>query len=169
MPRHYRRNSRPRIIQKTYKKVLNFAPTSHGAGVQVDNILVQGVDSVSPNQGSPTDPIVPTGSIITSFTIMYSAVNLAAAANFSHWVIQYTIGSQSLFVPCNLIGGNNQRNQVMKSGMSSMGEQQNYNVKLNFKIPKMFQRVKEGMFWTFSVLGTAAYTDSLQVIYKIRS
>ncbi len=171
MPRHYRnrrRSSRPMSVTRSFKKVLNFAPSSHAAGLQVDNILVQGVDSATLGQTGATDGTVPTGSIVSEFVIQYAAVNLAAISNFHHFIIQYTIGSQSLFVPCNAAGGNNQRNQIMLQGMRSMNESQNYNITMRYKIPRKYQRVREGMFWTFSVLGTSATTDSLQVIYVVK-
>ncbi len=168
MPRHFRR-SRPRqVYAKTFKKVLNFAPSSHGAGVIVDNQLCLGTDAIAIGQTTPTDATVPTGSIIESFVVQYGAVNLSAISCFHHYAMQYTIGSQSLFVPPNLVGGNNQRNQVIKQNQHSMGQGQNYNVILRFKIPRKFQRIKEGMRWTFSSVATSAITDSIQVIYTVK-
>ncbi len=170
MPRRGRRryNSRPRIVQRTYKKVLNFAPSSHAAGLQIDNRLVTGTDANAIGQVTSTDAIVPTGSVIEEFVIQYGAVNLSAISNFHHFCIQYTVGTQTAFVPCNIVGGNTQRNQVLLQGMRSMNQNQNYNITMRYKIPRRFQRVKEGMFWVFSVLGTSATTDSLQVIYIVK-
>ncbi len=167
--RHFRRRSRPqRTITRTYKKVLNFAPASHAAGLAVNNIIVQGVDSATLGQTGATDGTVPTGAIVEEVIIQYGVANLAAVACFHHFCIQYVVGSQSLFVPPNLVGGNNQRNQVLLQGMSSIGQGQNKQINLRYKIPRRFQRIKEAEQIVFSILGTTAITDSLQIIYIVK-
>ncbi len=107
MPYRRRRMSRaPRSIVRTYKKVLNFAPASSGAGVKFDYSAVNGVDGVALGQTSATDQNVPTGSIIDYFEFQFAVVNLAAVACFIHITIQNLVSGQAATVPPNLVGGN---------------------------------------------------------------
>ena len=163
-----RRMSRsPRIIQRTYKKVLNFAPTSRPAATQIDFIATTGIDNASVGQLSATDPLVPTGAIVEYIEIQYSEVNLLAAANFTNIAIQYTLSGQTPIDP-RLIGGNPQRNQVIFQNLWSAGLSQNSNHKIKVRIPKKFQRVKEGMIWQLSVISGGVKTDACQIIYTIK-
>ncbi len=159
----------PRTIVKTYKKVLNFAPASHAAGLKVNFDLVIGFDSTSPGQGSATDNTVPTGSIIDFIEIQYGVVNLAAAACFIHISMQNRLSGQSATIAPNVIGGNPQRNQVLHQEMRSIGQNQNATFVFKWRVPKHLRRIREGSIFTFVILGTTAITDSCQVIYKIKS
>ncbi len=159
------RRSQPRAVVQSFKKVLNFAPSSHASGLKVDFVLSLGTDSVAAGQTGVTDAAVPTGSIITEFVIQYSAANLAAVTLFQHISMQRLDTTQVTLSP-NVTGGSPQRNQVMFMGMRSIGQGQNMNWEIRYKVPKKFQRVKEGSFWVFTILGTAANIDSCQVIYK---
>ncbi len=167
--RHFRRRSRgPRTIIRSYKKVLNFAPVSSGAGVKFDHGLAAGADSVPLGQTGPTDNTVPTGSIIDYIEIQWGVSNLAAASNFVHITVQNLVSGQAATVSPILVGGNPQRNQVHHQEMRSIGQGQNMTFVYKFKVPKMLQRMREGSQWFFTVLGTAAYTHSCQVIYKVK-
>ncbi len=165
MPRHYRRRSAPQAIVQSFKKVLNFAPAGHSAGLKIDNVLALGTDSVAAGQTGVTDPAVPTGSIIKAFVIQYAVSNLVGVSAFQHISIQSLKPSQGSISP-NVVGGNPQRNQVYFQSMRVVGPNQNANYNFVFKVPKKYQRVREGDNWLFTVLNTAAVTDSLQVIYK---
>ncbi len=149
--------------------MLNFAPASHGAGVKVNFDLAEGVDSISPNQSGPTDDLVPTGSIIDYIEIQYGVVNLAAAACFIHTSIQSRLSGQGATIAPNVIGGDPQRNQVYHQEMRSIGQGQNATFVYKWNVPKHIQRIREGSNLTFVILGTAAITDSCQVIYKMKS
>ncbi len=171
MPRHYRRMRRTRGLRpvtKTYKKVLTFAPASHPAVTKIDFPLVLGVDSISPGQGGVTDATVPTGSIIDYIEINYSFINITGGADFMSICIQQTLVGQTTLDP-RVVGGNMQRNQVFHQEIFSMGNDQNGNRVYRFKIPKRFQRVREGMAWTFTALNSGTFSDNCQVIYKIKS
>ncbi len=159
------RRSQPRQVVQSFKKVLNFAPTSHASGLKVDSVLSLGTDSVAAGQTGPTDAAVPTGSVITEFVIQFAVSNLAAASCFQHISMQRLDTTQITISP-NVTGGSPQRNQVMFMGMRSVGKEQNMNWEFRYKVPKKYQRVREGSFWVFTTLATAATTDSVQVIYK---
>ncbi len=167
MPRHYRR-SRPRIFNTTYKKVLNFAPSSHASGTKVDFQVVNGVDSVALGQTGPTDAAVPTGSIIDFITFQFGAINLGTGSLFMHTTIQNLLSGQSATVDPILVGGNPQRNQVHHQENRSLGADQNATFVYRFKVPKSLRRIREGSQWFLTVKGLAAWTDNLQVIYKIK-
>ncbi len=160
---------RPRVIVKTYKKVLNFAPASHAAGLKINFDLVVGVDSISPGQLGVTDATVPTGSIIDFIEIQYSVINLAAVSNFIHVSMQNRLSGQAATISPNVIGGNPQRNQVHHQEMRSIGQNQNQNFVFKWRVPKHLRRVREGSIFSWVILGTAIQTDSCQVIYKIKS
>ncbi len=141
MARRRFRRSAPKVIVKTYKKVLNFAPASHSAGAKINFDLVIGVDSISPGQTAVTDNNVPIGSIIDYIEIQYGVVNLAAAACFIHTSIQSRLSGQAATVAPNVVGGNPQRNQVYHQEMRSIGQNQNATFVYKWKVPKHIRRI----------------------------
>lgn len=159
------RSSRTSAPVQSFKKILNFAPASHAAATTINRVLVTGVDSVAAGQTSPTDSQVPTGSVIKQIEIQFAAQNLVNIAAFLHVCIQHLRTGQAALAP-NVIGGNAQRNQVFYQDLKSVGQNQNVNMKLRFKIPKKFGRVREGDTWNFTHLTDQIVTDAVQVIYK---
>ncbi len=167
--RHFRRRIfRP--IVKTYKKVITHAPASHAGSTKIEFPLASGIDSISPGQTSAFDVNVPTGSVIEYIDINYAFINIAGTggADFMSISIQMTLSGQSTIDP-RVIGGNPQRNQVFKQEIFSMGHDQNGNRTYRFKIPKKYQRLREGMQWLFVVINSGTFSDNLQAIYKIKS
>jgi len=170
MPRHYRlrRRSAPRAIVRTYKKVLNFAPASHAAGTKIDFRVAFGVDSLAVGQTGPTDDAVPTGSIIDYIEFQFGAINLVSASAFMHTSIQNLMSGQSATIAPNVIGGNSQRNQVYHQEMRSIGQNQNATFVYKWKVPKHLRRMREGSALFLTILCTNVWSDTLQVIYKIK-
>ncbi len=171
MPRYRsRRRSSFRPITKTYKKVLTFAPAAHAAATKIDFPLVTGVDSLAAGQTSVTDSTVPTGSVVSYIEINYSFLNLIAPGSgvFMSLSIQQLLTGQSSLDP-RVVGGDPQRNQVFHQEVIAMGSNQNGNRVIRFKIPKNFQRVRDGQRWFFTVIASGVFSDNLQVIYKIKS
>ncbi len=166
MPRHYRKGrSMPRTVVQSYKKVLNFAPASRGTAKQ-DFQLVLGVDSLAAGQTGPTDTAVPTGSIITSILIQQAYVNLAATAGIINTSTQRLISGQAATVAPNVVGGDDQRNQVMHQDLLACGLSQNLMRTYLFKVPKKYQRVREGDQWFFTYISNVTHTSAIEVIYK---
>ncbi len=166
--RRRRRSTRsmPRQVIQSFKKVINIAPISRVGGTPVSLNLSVGTDSVAAGQIGPTDAAVPTGAIITSFNIQCGVANVAAAvANFFSFSIQQLRFGQ-LFVDPRTIGGSSQRNQVFHQSLFSVGEGQNKTWVMQFRIPKKYQRVREGDVWTFNRVGSATWSENIQVIYK---
>ncbi len=158
----------PRAIVRTYKKVLNFAPASHAAGLKVNFDVVVGVDNLSVGSTGVTDATVPTGSIVDYIEIQYGVVNLAAVACYIHISMQSRLSGQSATIAPNLIGGNPQRNQVHHQEMRSLGQNQNATFVYKWRVPKHLRRIREGSVFSWVILGTTAVTDSCQVIYKLK-
>ncbi len=167
----YRRRARrmPMSYPKTYKKVLNFAPSGRASSVKIDFLLVQGADSISPGQTGVTDALVPTGSIIDYIDIYYAVGNLTAAALFHTVSIQNLIANQSATVDPRVVGGNPQRNQVHHIELRGIGQNQNATFHYRFKVPKSLRRVKEDSKWFLTVIGNNAWNDVCQCIYKIKT
>lgn len=163
--RHYKRRSRGMSpVITSYKKVLNIAPTSRVTGQQVIPLSV-GKDSITAGQVTPIDADVPTGAIIKGFLIQYGSVNLTATANFSSFTIQLTHSGQSGIDP-RTVGGSPQRNQVFWMALRSQGLAQSLQMQKYFKIPKSYQRVREGDQWSFIYANSATVSDNTVVIYK---
>ncbi len=157
-----RRTMRP-VIQ-SYKKVIFNVGASFSSGFQ-NEFIAKGEDSVAAGQTSVNDPDVPTGSIIKYFEIQFAAVNAVNTPIYLNCTIQYTLGGQTPIDP-NTVGGHEQRNQVLHMDLFSVGQLQNSNHKFKFKVPKKFQRLREGMDWTLTWSNSGTINRSFQCIYK---
>ncbi len=155
----------PRAVVQSYKKVLNEAPASRVPATNIVSTMANGVDSVAAGQTGPTDAAVPTGCVIKFFEIQWAMGNLSGGNNFFHVVIQLLRSGQSNVSP-NVVGGNPQRNQVFFQSMFQIGTDQNGSRVYRFKVPKRFQRMREGDSWKFVRQGSATYTDGTQIIFK---
>jgi len=167
----FRRRARRSAMSypKTYKKVLNFAPSGRASSVKVDFLMVDGKDSISPGQTAVTDANVPTGSVIDYIDIYYCVSNLGATALFQTVSIQNLISGQSDTIDPRVVGGNSQRNQVHHQEIRGIGQNQNATFHFRFKIPKNLRRVREESKWLLTVIGNNAWNDVCQVIYKIKT
>ncbi len=155
---------RPRQVIQSFKKVLNIAPASVTAGTNVVALSL-GTDSVAAGQTTTTDNAVPTGSIIKFFEIQHALGNLASTACFIHMAIELLHDGQSLVSP-NVIGGNKRRNQVFHQALYQVGLDQSNTRTYKFKVPKKYQRVREGDAWQFIWLNSETVSSAVQVIFK---
>lgn len=140
------------------------ANASFSAGFQQEQ-LVQGVDSVAAGQVSATDANVPTGCHVKFIEVQFAVHNSVETPCFVNCSVQYILQSQTSQNP-DLLGGNAQRNQVIHQDMFSVGALQNSTHKFKIKIPKRFQRIKEGTQWLLVWSNTATVNRALQVVYK---
>ncbi len=154
----------PRAVIQSFKKVINEAPASTAAGSR-NIIFVTGVDSVAAGQTGPGDSGVPTGSVIRFVEIQISLGQIVGGSVFVHYSLQLLRSGQSA-VASNVIGGSNRRNQVMHQNMYQLGINQNFNRTLKMKIPRMFQRIREGDLWLLEVTTGNTLTQAFQIIYK---
>lgn len=159
-----RRRSTGTIIQ-SFKKVLNFAPTSIAAGGNNTYNMVIGDETSVAGQTTATDAKVPTGALVKFIEIQFSNANLVSIASFMHIAIEHLRATQTIVSP-NAVGGDPQRNQIHFQAMWNIGKDQNSNRVFRFKIPKKFQRVREGDVWTFVTTCDTIHTAAAQVIYK---
>ncbi len=157
-----RRGIRP-VIQ-SYKKILNIVDASFSSGNNIE-ILATGVDSIAAGQTSATDPNVPTGSSLKYIEVQFAVNNAVAVPAYVTCSLQYKLGGQS-FVDPSVAGGSNQRNQILHMDMYSVGQDQNSNHKFKFKIPKQFQRMREGMIWGLVWNNSVTVNRRILVIYK---
>ncbi len=164
--RHFRGSRRRTIgpVLQSQKKVLNFLSAGFAAGSR-DEVVIEGIDSVAAGQTSNTDPKIPTGSIVKYFEIHFVGANETALPCFVDCTIQYKLQGQTFPSP-KAVGGSPLRNQVLHMDLFSIGPNQNSTHKFKFKIPKQFQRVRDGMKWAIVWDNTATITREIQVIYK---
>ncbi len=159
-----RRNTRSLgTVVQSYKKVQNSAIASFSPGFQSE-FLVQGVDHFT-GQLTAVDANAPTGSIIKYIEIQFACANLVETACFVNCTVQYTLDGQTVIDP-DQVGGNARRNQVLHQDMFSVGGFQNSTHKFRFKVPKKFQRVREGMDWVLVWSNSATVSRNVQTIYK---
>ncbi len=162
--RGMRRRSGPRPVIQSFKKVIFFIDASFGAGFTND-VIATGADSIAAGQTSSTDTVVSTGSILKYFEIQFACINPADAVIFVNCTIQYRLANQA-FIDPNLMGGSNQRNQCLHMDLFSVGHDQNSTHKFKFKIPKQFQRMREGMVWSLTWRTNGIVNRQAQMIYK---
>ncbi len=160
-----RRGGSPRPLVRTYKKVLNFAEASFTAG-QRSETLIEAKDSVALGQTNATDATVPTGARCRYFLVQMPITNSSSQTAYINCCIEYTLGGQSGIDP-DAVGGNSARNQVMHQSLFSVGFNQNSTHNFKIKVPKQFQRLREGMIWRLIWSNSNTINRRLQVIYKI--
>ncbi len=151
---------------RTFKKQLNFIFVS-SASLTADT-LIQGVDSTALGQTTITDAAVPTGSKIKGILIM---LGLSAPSTTSVEVgvnLQYLLAGQATNVDPLAVGGNAQRNQVIKSWHFLVAQDSMVNFTQFVKIPRMFQRIRENMLWRLVISSSSSREQGHQSIYKVR-
>ncbi len=153
---------------RIYKKILNYGIATTNA--LVADTFVKGVDSIALGQTGPSDADVPTGSQVHGVRIMAGFGNQSTTVAMHIGVcVQYLLAGQSNNVDPLAQGGNNQRNQVIKSWMFVLAPLEHRNIDVYVKIPKKFSRIREGTLWRFvhsSAGVNRTYAD--QMIVKVK-
>ncbi len=154
---------------RSYKKILNYGIASTTALI-ADNITV-GADSLAIGQTGPGDANVPTGWKLAGFRLQGGFGNQSTTVAMHVGVnIQYLLSGQTQNVDPLAQGGHAQRNQVIKSWMFVLAPLEHKNIDTFVKIPKKFQRIKEGMLWRIAHSSAGVTrTYAIQLIYKVRS
>ncbi len=163
MRRRSRRGLRVRPVQ-SFKNVVDIAPTSNVAATKIDYEIVEGVDAAA-GQANAADPSVPTGSTIKSIVVSFPTQNLVNVAAFMHVTIQ-RFHTQQTSLPPNLVGSSSRRNQVFWQRLVSIGTNQNQTLYFRFRVPRGFQRVREGDKWTLTFQCDQIFQSAAQFIYK---
>ncbi len=154
-------------VIRSYKKVIHFVNASFSAGFQTENIAIA-KDASTNKQTSATDTDVPTGNVIKFIESQIAISNVVGVPCYINCTLQYILGGQS-FIDPNTVGGSNQRNQVLHMSLYSIGQFQNSNHTFKVKIPKRFQRMREGMQWGLVWRTSASVNRESQHIYKFYS
>jgi len=160
-----RRSSIPRSTVRSAKYIVVVASASEASGTNAVTMAL-GTDNATLGQTGVTDTAVPVGAKIASFEIFMPKVNLAATANFITWTIQRTLSGQSVVNPLSA-GGNAIRKNILLTGVVGLGEGQNNQLHVKFKIPKKYQRIGDGDVWNIITDNTSAVTTFYYIIYKI--
>ncbi len=160
-----RRRSGPRPVTRTFKKVLNFLEASQPSGF-TEEPLVKGVDSLALGQTSNIDDDVPTGSRVKFIEVQFVISNLVSIHCYINCSLQLIHDGQTAIDP-QAIGGDKQRNQVFHQDLFVVGQNQNSTHKFKFKIPKGYQRVREGSKWSLVWSNNQTVNRAIQVIYKV--
>ena len=154
----------PRTVIQSYKKVLDHAPESLTVNKHTI-ILSKGLDSITAGQVTPTDADVPVGSVIKGFSIDLAFINIGNTDCFV-WVTIQQVHSGQVAVNPRVVGGNPQRNQVFRQIMRGIPPDTNANMHINFKIPKRFQRVRDGDQWAIHYENSEVVSRTAEIIYK---
>ncbi len=160
-----RKSGPPRPFVQTFKKVLNFLEASLPSGFTTE-LLVSGIDGVALHQSTNVDAQVPTGSKVKFIEVQFVISNLVSIHCYINCSLQLTLAGQGVIDP-QAVGGNSQRNQVFHQDLFVVGADQNSTHKFRFKIPKGFQRMREGMKWNLVWSTNQTVNRAVQVIYKV--
>ncbi len=162
------RGSRRQVMRapvQSFKKIINIAPASVAASVSTNFVASTGEDSIAAGQTSAIDDGVPTGAVIKYIEFQFSIANLVNIAAFCWLTVQRLDSGQTAINP-QVVGGNPIRNQVMLQQMFMVGQSQNVNRTIRYKVPSKFQRVKDGSTWRIRVQCDQISTQACQIIYK---
>lgn len=165
--RRRRATIRPR--SHTFKKIIYNAGASIAAGTKNDHNIIATVDNITPKQTTNIDVDVPTGSIVTDIYCWVSFANLVSIASFASLTIQQVLANQAGTVNPFTMGGNAQRNQIFYTKFFSLGKDQNVNCMVHFKVPKKYQRMREGTLWRATTNCETIRSEASMMIYKIQS
>ncbi len=138
------------------------------AATKTDDTIIQGADSTALGQTTITDAIIPTGSKIRGVLLQLglanpSTTNIEVGVNF-----QYLVAGQTVSVDPLAVGGNAQRNQVIKSWHFMIAQDTMANINQFVRIPKQFQRIRENMVWRIVISSSSSREQAHQTIYKVR-
>lgn len=162
-----RRRSGLRPMTRTFKKVLNFAEASFAAGTNSE-LLALAADGVAPGQTTAVDGTVPTGARLKFMEIQFPVTNAVDQTAYINCSVQYLLSTQAILSP-DAVGGNPQRNQVLHQDLFSVGFNQNSTHKFKIRIPKRFQRMREGMSWLLVWSNSNTVNRRVQCIYKFET
>ncbi len=161
--RRRRSYSSPRNPIQSYKQIAVDGPASRAAATNIFHTFVRGVDDYA----GPTalNQEVPTGAVITSVIIFASFTNLVSVSALLHFNVIIQRSGQASPTP-GAIGGSPVRNTVVHTEMKFLGQNQNNNIRLMIKVPRIMQRIREGDLWTLVYRADAVFASATQVIYK---
>ncbi len=157
------RRSYSRPVIQSYKNITVDGPASRAAATNIIHIFALGVDDYSGPTVAGSE--VPTGAEIRYMDIQPSFMNLVLIAGIISVTIQKLRSGQTAINPLAQFG-NPQRNQVFYTRTFMIGQNQNNNLHIPFKVPKGMQRMREGDRWELVYRSDIVFTSITQAIYK---
>ncbi len=100
-----------------------------------------------------------------SVLLMVCFTNLVSVSSLLHLNFQFFRANQSVVTP-GAVGGNSQRNQVINTVMKFLGQDQNSNFVYQIKVPRIYQRIREGDTWVLVYRTDTVFASASQAIYK---
>ncbi len=165
VPRYSRRRSQRRMqpVIQSYKQITVDGPASRAAATTIFHVFVAGID----NYAGPTaaNKEVPTGAVVKYITILASFTNLVSISALLHFNVVCQRSGMVTPTP-GAVGGEPTRNTVIHTAMMFIGKEQNTNIRLQIKIPKIYQRIREGDQYVLAYRTDAVFASATQVIYK---
>lgn len=158
--RSSRRTVRP-VIQSVKRQIV-VGPITQVPG-NIQYTLTKGTDLLS----VPVEQAeVPTGAIVKYIEVQVSQQHVGTTDTaFTVLSVQLVHSGQVAIDPYTT-GGNEQRNQVMHTIVRCVSPLQNSNVMIKFKIPKRYQRIRNGDRWIMTVNNNIALEHLHFVFFK---
>jgi len=100
-----------------------------------------------------------------SVLLMCTYSNLVLISALMHFHFQFRRNGIGLVTP-GVVGGNPNRNTITTTRMFFIGKDQNTTMVILVKVPKLYQRIREGDIWTLTYAADAVYASATQAIYK---
>ncbi len=147
----------------SYKQVSVDGPASRVSATNIIHSVAEGVDNYT--GPSAFNREVPTGAKVMSIDLQCAFTNLVGISANMVLSVQIAYSNQSFITP-NAQGGNNQRNQVFFTKNVFLGQNQNSNFHWRIKIPKRYQRIREGQFIAVVYRCDTVFASVTQAIYK---
>ncbi len=148
---------------QSFKQINVDGPASRAAATNIAHTVLVGVDNYTGPSAANNE--VPTGAKVMSILVMATFTNLVSISSLLHLNFQFMRSGQAPITPGS-IGGQPQRNQVISTMMKFLGQNQNSNYMWTIKIPKMYQRIREGDFWSIMYRTDTVFASATQCIYK---
>ncbi len=148
---------------QSFKQITVDGPASRAAATDIQHVFAQGVDNYTGPSAANNE--IPTGAKIMSVDIQLAFSQLVSQTTNIAFAIEVIGPSQGVVTP-NAQGGNSMRNQVIYTKNFFVGREQNTNFHIRVKIPRVYQRVKEGTLYIIVSRGDTVFASVTQAIYK---
>ncbi len=148
---------------QSFKQITVDGPASRAAATNILHRFVVGVDNYT--GPSAANDEVPTGAKVMSATLFLSFSNLVAVSALLHYHIQCQRTGSPIITP-GAQGGSPSRNTVIHTGMLFIGKEQNTNFQIQLRIPRIFQRIREGDQFFIVYRVDAVFASATQALYK---
>ncbi len=148
---------------QSYKQVTVDGPASRAAATIIIHDVLLGVDNYTGPGASNSE--VPTGAKVMSFLLMATYSNLVAVSSLMHFHVQFRRSGTAVVTP-GVVGGNPLRNTVTTTRMFFIGKEQNTTMVILVKVPRIYQRIREGDIWSILYSSDTVFASATQAIYK---